>query len=227
MRFLNREYDQLMDMFLCTYRIKPNRSSFPTNLPGKNALGKTVENIDLLGLQAYSSLDLVKVFISKVAVLFFFLTFTIFSSCEKDNKPQLPPNIQLVNQAGSISSNSTIPFGQLMTFTIKACGGSANLTNLYAIKSVPRQDGSRVLDTSMNIQGFTVNKSFTKTFNDTEYWTFIVRDKNLLFDSVSVTITRDTSSGFGPVRFLESVEMSAQNLTSPGSFFSFDLGVLD
>ena len=165
--------------------------------------------------------------VSHFIVLLTLLTFTIFSSCEKDNNPQLPPSIQLIKQEGSISTDSTIAFGQLMTFTIKATGGSTNLTNLYAIKSVPGQNGSRVMDTSMNISEFIVNKSFTKTFDDTEYWTFIVRDKNLLSDSVSLIITRDTSSGFGQVRFLESIEMSAQNLAAPGSFFSFDLGVLD
>lgn len=159
--------------------------------------------------------------------LLIFATFLWLLSCEKDSQPKLPPSIQLIEQSGSISSDSTIAFGSLMTFTIKANGGSANLTNLYAIRSVPGHDASRAMDTSMNIREFTINKTFIKNIDDIENWTFVVRDKNLLSDSVSVTITKDSSSGFGPVRYLESIVMSAQNTASPGSFFSFDLGVLD
>jgi hypothetical protein len=79
----------------------------------------------------------------------------------------------------------------------------------------------------MNIPLFEVNKTFTKTSADFEYWTFVIRDKDRLSDSVSLVITRDTTADFGPVRYIENVEMSTQNLGAPGSFFSFEKGVYD
>ena len=150
-----------------------------------------------------------------------------FTSCEKDDSPASPPTIKLLNQSGSISKDTLVGFGELMKFTIEANKGGDNLTNLIAIRNGIGLIQQRVLDTSMNIANFTVNKSFTKSPVDIEYWTFVIRDKDRLSDSVSVVITRDTTADFGPVRFIESVEMCAQNLGAPGSFFSIELGVYD
>jgi hypothetical protein len=117
-------------------------------------------------------------------------------------------------------------FGDLMTFTLKATGGSSTLTNLYAIRSASGMAETRALDTSMYVSSFQVDKSFTKNLADTEQWTFVVRDKNRLADSVSLTIIRDTAANFGSIFFLESLVMSAQNRPDPGSFYSFNAGVL-
>lgn len=151
----------------------------------------------------------------------------VLTGCEKDENPGSPPSIKLVDRSGSISHDTIIGFGELMHFTIEATKGVNNLTNLIALRSGTGLIQQRVMDTSMNIPNFTVNKKFTKTPVDIEYWTFVVRDKDRFADSVSLIITIDTTADFGPVRFIDSVEMSAQGLGAPGSFFSFDLGVYD
>ena len=158
--------------------------------------------------------------------LLVFISF-LLSGCEKEDSPAKPPSIQLIQNPGSISGDTTIGFGELMTFTIEASRGSDNLTNLIAFRTGTGLTQQRVLDTSMNTPWFIVNKSFTKSPADTEYWTFVVRDKNRLSDSVSLVITRDTTADYGPVWLIESVLMSAQDLGSPGSFFSFQTGVYD
>lgn len=162
----------------------------------------------------------------KYFIVFLFSSL-IFMSCEKDDNPGSPPSIKLIDQTGSISHDTVIGFGELMHFTIEANKGGNNLTNLIALRSGTGLLQQRVLDTSMNIPAFTVKKSFTKTPVDIEYWTFIIRDMDRLSDSISLIITRDTTADFGPVRFIETVEMSAQNLGAPGSFFSFEMGVYD
>ncbi len=145
----------------------------------------------------------------------------VFFACKKDDGPQQPPQIQLLHQSGMISADTTIAVGELMTFAIAARAGSVNLTNLIAMRGGTQQNIQRALDTSMNIQKFSIAKTFTKNLDEAEFWTFIIRDKNRLSDSVSVVITLDTTSGFGPIKYYESLILSAQNEVDPGSFFSF------
>lgn len=57
-----------------------------------------------------------------------------------------------------------------------------------------------------------------------EVWTFIIRDKNRLSDSVSVIVHRDTMSDFAPIIHYGSITLSAQGDIVPGSFFSFVSG---
>lgn len=161
---------------------------------------------------------------TSIAILLFSFLL-LLSSCEKNDQAELPPSIQLINQTGIISTDTTIAFGDLMTFTIKATGGSTNLTNLYVLRSGTQMDQTRALDTSMNLLSFEIDKSFTKNLADEEYFTFIIRDKNRLSDSVSVIIHRDSTTDFGPILYIESMVMSAQNLQIPGSFFSIEKGV--
>jgi len=148
----------------------------------------------------------------------------LFFGCTKDDGLQQAPKIQLLSQAGMISSDTTIAVGKLMTFAIAAESGSSNLTNLIAVRGGSEQIDQRALDTSMNIAQFSITKTFTKNIGKDETWTFIIRDKNRLSDSVSVFITLDTTSGFGPIKYYESLIFSAQNEPDPGSFFSFVSG---
>jgi hypothetical protein len=148
----------------------------------------------------------------------------LFSACKKDNAPQVPPKIQLLHQTGMISSDTTIAFGDVMSFTIAAESGSANLTNLVVFKKSTSSISQRALDTGMNIQHFTITKHFTKGLDEFETWTFGIRDKNRLAAGVSVNIRLDSTSGFGPINTYESLTLSAQNLAGPGSFFSFISG---
>ncbi len=191
-----------------TYRPKPDRSARQTK---PLSIGKKNDPNEFVNLSGY---------------LLFILLSLIFTSCQKEEKTPVPPSLQLVDAAGSISRDTTIAFGDLMTFTLKATGGSENLTNLYALRGGSYLVETRALDTSMNIFSFQVNTSFTKNLAGTEYWTFVVRDKNRLADSVSLTITRDTAVDFGPILTIESLMMSAQNRQEPGSFYSFAAGVL-
>ena len=159
-------------------------------------------------------------------VRFILLAFVVllFSACKKDDAPQVPPTIQLLHQTGMISSDTTIAFGDIMSFTIAAESGSANLTNLVVFKRNANSIIQRALDTSMNIQHFTITKRFTKGIDEFETWTFGIRDKNRLAAEVSVNIRLDSTSGFGPINTYQSLILSAQNLTTPGSFFSFISG---
>ncbi len=148
----------------------------------------------------------------------------LFLACNRDDGPQQSPQIHLLHQSGMVSSDTTIAVGQLMTFAITAQAGSANLTNLIAMRGGTQQITQRALDTSMNMQKFSVAKTFTKNLGETEFPTFIIRDKNRLSDSVSVVIILDITSGFGPIKDFVSLILGAQNEVDRGSFFSFISG---
>jgi hypothetical protein len=163
-------------------------------------------------------------FLKPVRFILTTFIFLILFSCTKDDGSQQAPTIRLLSKPGMISSDTTIAVGQLMTFSIAAVGGSSNLTNLIALREDGRGTSQRALDTSMNTPQFSITKTFTKNLDKKEFWTFIIRDRNLLSDSVSVIISLDTTSGFGPITYYEALIMSAQNESNPGSFFSFISG---
>nr|NQU91979.1 hypothetical protein [Bacteroidota bacterium] len=100
-------------------------------------------------------------------------------------------------------------------------GTSTRVTNLI-IEVTSDAISQTYLDTSMNTLGFTINKSFVKGLANKEIWTFIIRDKNRLTNSTSIDICRDTATGFGPVRYIQNLMLSAQNNSDPGSFYSFE-----
>lgn len=149
-----------------------------------------------------------------------FLVFILMISCTEKESEKLPPTISLLSQTGTISHDTTLGVNSAMNFSISAQGGNTNLTNLIILVSTP-ETSQRYLDTSMNIPGFSINKKFTKGLADAETWTFIIRDKNRLSDSVSINILRDSTVGFNPIKHITSLTMSAQNNPEPGSFYSF------
>ena len=151
--------------------------------------------------------------------------FLLFSAifligCSKKETENLPPSIALLDQAGAIIRDTTVGVNSQMTFAIAAQAGSTNLTNLI-IKVSTSESSERYLDTSMNISGFSISKKFVKGLADAETWTFIIRDKNRLSDSLSLIIYRDTAIGFNPIIHIEALTLSAQNNPFPGSFYSF------
>ena len=148
------------------------------------------------------------------------LIMIVLVSCSKKEIVNVPPSISLVSQTGTISSDTILGVNSTMVFAISAKGGSTNLTNLIVLVS-NSDTCQRFLDTSMNISSFLVTKKFIKGLDNSEVWTFIVRDKNRLSDSVSINILRDTSVGFSPIKHITSLIMSAQNNSEPGSFYSF------
>lgn len=243
MKFFTNRYSHVLDMFTRAYRPKPNRSPRHTKPISTGKKNDTNGFEDLLGLpmrptnKSVRFLRIVKSirsitntsskeFVNLSGFLLLIFISLLFTSCQKEEKTQLAPSLQLIKTAGSISSDTTIAFGDLMNFTLKATSGSENLTNLYALRSGIGLVETRALDTSMNTFSFQVNKSFTKNLADNEYWTFVVRDKNRLADSVSLKISRDTAADFGPIRSIESLVMSAQNQEEPGSFYDFETGVM-
>lgn len=149
-----------------------------------------------------------------------FLIMIILVSCSEKETEKIPPTLSLISQTGAISHDTIVGVNTTMVFAIAANAGSSNLTNL--IVSVKNADTSlRFLDTSMNISSFSIIKKFIKGLDNHEVWTFIVRDKNRLSDSVSINIQRDTTVGFNPIKHITSLIMSAQNNPEPGSFYSF------
>jgi hypothetical protein len=149
-----------------------------------------------------------------------FLIFILMISCTEKEPEKLPPTISLLSQTGAISQDTTVGVNTQLAFAISANSGTTNLTNLIIQVTTP-ETSQRYFDTSMNIPGFSITKKFVKGLADIETWTFIIRDKNRLSDSTTLTIFRDTTVGFNPTRHIQSLTMSAQNNSDPGSFFSF------
>jgi hypothetical protein len=147
------------------------------------------------------------------------LPFFIFG-CKEDEPEKLPPSIFLEKQSGTIHSDTTVGVNTQMNFAISAKAGNTNLTNLIVLVTASG-NSQHFLDTSMNIPAFSITKKFIKGLESSETWTFIIRDKNRLSDSVSINIYRDSTVGFNPIKHITALTMSAQNNPEPGSFYSF------
>lgn len=144
----------------------------------------------------------------------------LFLGCKEEEPEKLPPSILLENQSGFIHADTSVGVNSQMNFAISAKAGNTNLTNLIVLVT-SSGNSQRFLDTSMNTPAFSIAKKFIKGLDNSEIWTFIVRDKNRLSDSVSIHIQRDTTVGFNPIKHITSLIMSAQNNPVPGSFYSF------
>nr|NQU90975.1 hypothetical protein [Bacteroidota bacterium] len=113
-------------------------------------------------------------FIPKTFLLIGFIPLMyLLAGCGKNDNTQLPPTIRLLNEPGSISSDTTVSLSALLTFTIAAEGTSTRVTNLI-IEVTSDAISLTYLDTSMNTPGFTINKSFVKGLANKEIWTFII-----------------------------------------------------
>ncbi len=138
-------------------------------------------------------------------------------SCKKEKDPAAPV-ISLNSGVGFTPSGATVKTGGMLRFGISARSGDANITNLV-IKKIMRDGKLKVmLDSGMNSAGFSVNKVFYQSIEDTATWVFQVMDKNRLFSSSTLTIFKDPTSAWGGILEYPGIVMGFQQNMTAGQF---------
>ncbi len=153
---------------------------------------------------------------------FLLIIFTIVNTgCKKDadDEKGAPPTLKFRTDSGYVHSDTTILIGKTFKVGLIAAKGDANITN-FMIK-INTGTTQTYLDSGLNSSGFVIDKNLTKGVSAQEIWTFIVRDKDGNATSISVKITADSSSVYGPVYTIPSIILGAQNDSTVGSFFDF------
>lgn len=141
----------------------------------------------------------------------------MFSCTEKDGEG-LGPTIQLIQENGYISSDTSISPGQMMHFAIEANKGDFDITQfLIQVKGDTIQTW---FDTGLYTPQLKWYGSFTKSFNDDEEWEFIVRDRFSHSISTTILITNDSLQSHGEIETYSQIELGAQNNMLLGGFFS-------
>ena len=154
-------------------------------------------------------------------LVFLLIIFSIVTTgCKKDADDKgAPPSLKLKTDSGYVHSDTTILIGKSFKVGLIAVKGDANITN-FMIK-ITTGTTETYLDSGLNSSGFIIDKNLTKGVSAQEIWTFIVRDKDGNATSISIKITADSNSVYGPVYTIPSIILGAQNDTTVGSFFDF------
>lgn len=147
------------------------------------------------------------------------ITFSLFVliSCQKETGTS-HPKVVFNLDSGFVFRDTTLSIGNVIHVGIKAQGNGANLTFFH----ISWNNGTEhtLLDSGLNQPSFIYDMSITKSANESEIWKFIVMDRDRNFSSVQLTLIKDSSSHYGPIRTFRDILLGAQDNTGAGSFYS-------
>lgn len=137
-------------------------------------------------------------------------------ACHKEEETTNVPSLKLSMDSGFVHNDTTELIGSTFKVGIIAVSGDVNITN-FIIK-ITTDSTQTYLDSGLNSASFNINKYLVKGVSQKETWTFIVRDKAGKSASLSIIISADSNSTYGPVITIPSITLGAQNNTTIGSF---------
>jgi hypothetical protein len=149
-------------------------------------------------------------------ILAFCLVVVLITACHKEEETTNGPSIKLRLDSGYVHNDTTELIGSTFRVGIIAESGDVNITN-FLIK-ITTDSTQTYLDSGLNSASFDINKYLVKGVSQKETWTFIVRDKAGKSASLSILISADSNSTYGPVITIPSITLGAQNNTTVGSF---------
>ncbi len=148
---------------------------------------------------------------------FFFIAIiaSLLYSCKEEELSGIKPVITVETGTNLVSENTTLPAGQQYQVHIVASAENGeNLTNLI-IKS----NGTRVFDNGYNTPTLSETITLTKTTEEIEVLTFIIRNKARLADSLSITLTKEIKEP-GEIIKYNSITLGCHENTSIGNYYS-------
>ena len=152
----------------------------------------------------------------KNALLLVIVIFLFFIYCEKKEYADIKPVISLNTETDYVSTDTSLGVGQQYKVGILANSESGeNLTNLI-IKS----NGIRIFDNGYNAPTLSEEILLTKTTEETERLTFIIRNKARLADSLTITIKK-TIKDYSVITRYSSILLGCHQNTSIGNYYSF------
>ncbi|PLX05820.1 MAG: hypothetical protein C0594_06755, partial [Marinilabiliales bacterium] len=146
----------------------------------------------------------------------------LFTNCKKeeDNVVNSGPTLSFITEQGYLSSDTTMKMNDSVKIGLTGTSGTENLT-LFKY-TITTENGSSSVDSGFNAPSFDYSKIIVKGISETEEWLFMIRDKDGLSAEVSLTLTKDTSSEFGNIIHISSIQLGAHNNQTIGSFYSIN-----
>jgi hypothetical protein len=160
-------------------------------------------------------------FISMKKFFFIVIIVSLFYSCKEEELSDIKPVITIEAGTNLVSESTTLPAGQQYQVHIVASAENGeNLTNLI-IKS----NGARVFDNGYNAPTLSETITLTKTTEETEVLTFIIRNKARLADSVSITLTKEIKEPGEIIRY-NTITIGCHQNTSIGNYYSLSSNLI-
>jgi hypothetical protein len=135
-------------------------------------------------------------------------------SCKKDN---LNPIIKFVPGPGFTGKDTTIRVNYTLKVSLQVDWNGTDALKTLDIKQ--NNVSIQTFGVTGETAGFDLN--LLKGTDQTEKWTFVIIDVKGNQASISLTLTKDPNSEFGPIDFYSVVLLGAQNNTTKGGFISF------
>lgn len=140
-------------------------------------------------------------------------------SCNKEEVNNVGPDIRFVVGPGLVSSDTTLQVREEISIKVTADKGTSNIT-LFQYQ-IDKDGEITTVDSGVNINYLDYERILRKSVADVETWTFMVRDKNLLSDEISITLIKSGEPVYQPVHH-NSVILGAQNNQTLPNFYSFE-----
>lgn len=159
--------------------------------------------------------------IIKVGLIIMMIGLFACISCKKDDETvNIPPSIQIIEEAGYISSDTAIAAGGEINLKLMLQKGDLNITNF--IIDVYTADGvQNYFDTGMNVAAnYEWHGKFVKSLAQQEEWKFIVRDRDGNAGTTSLVITLDTTGSYQTLSSYSPVIFGAQDNTQIGGCYA-------
>lgn len=124
-----------------------------------------------------------------------FLGLFILGSCKHDSEY---PTITLETGNGFFFSDTLADPGQLFSIRIKGNSGSSPITN-FRIAVATNGIAGTILDSGVFSEDIDWVKSYYFGGNNTEKWTFFLKNKEGMVASTTISIRRNPNALFGPI----------------------------
>lgn len=156
---------------------------------------------------------------SKLSLLSLLILLVVIGACKKDEEEKILPSISIIEEAGYLSSDTTLKAGDEIKIKVLLQGGDQNITN-FVINVITDSATTTYFDTAMNIASLSWHGTFFKSFAPTEEWEFIVYDREGYSAGEGFTLSLDTTASYQPLNSFSSIVLGAQDNGQLGECFN-------
>jgi len=135
-------------------------------------------------------------------------------SCNKDNGN---PTISFVSGPEFGGKDTTLMVNDTLTITIEVNWNGTDALSSLEIK----QNDVGLQSVGMMTNSGTYNISLVKGSDQTEKWSFVIKDVKENQSQVDIILTKDPNSLFGPISYTSSIGLGAQGNNVKSGFLSF------
>ena len=155
-----------------------------------------------------------------ITIFFWFLL--LINGCRDDNSAYPPPVISFITDTGYVSHDTTLLLDSEVKLGIYAVTNSNVALTHINYKVFTNDSLISSIDTGIFNNSIRFTRLIKKGISEKETWQFYVKDRDgRQSNTISITFFKDSTSAYGPIKFMPSVVMGAQN-SGCASFYALE-----